>query len=128
MKQLFFILTLGVLSGCTNYGGYPSFPGGAYGGGYGYPSQPPTYYGYGGYPPPAYGYYPGPVYYGQSYGGYGYSEHEYRPPVSDDQRALNYLYDHRDQIKHLPPQQQKEVLREANQIMQHKNTNQHHSD
>lgn len=130
MKHLLAVLILGFFSGCANYGGYPSFPGGAYGGGYGYPYPPPVNYGYGGYPAPAYGYYPGPVYYGRSYGGYGYSEHEHRPPVSHDQKALNYIYDHRNQIQHLPPQQQREVLREANKIIQHNNAHQHrhHSD
>lgn len=123
-------MVLGVLSGCANYGGYPSYSGGGYGGGYGYPSYPPTVYGYGGYSAPAYGYYPGPVYYGRPYGGYGYSEHESHRPITNDQRALNYLYDHRNQFKHLPPQQQREVLREANKIMQHNNKqgHRHHSD
>ena len=131
MKQILPVLILGLLSGCANYGGYPSFPGGGYSGGVGYPyPTPPVNYGYGLYPVPAYGYYPGPVYYGRSYGGYGYSEREYRPPVSDDQRALNYLYDHRNEIKHLPPQQQREVLREADRIIQHNNRGHrpHHGD
>lgn len=126
MKQVLAVMVLGVLSGCANYGGYPSYPGGGYGGGYGYPSYPPTVYGYGGYPVPAYGYYPGPVYYGRPYGGYGYSEHESHRPITNDQRALNYLYDHRNQFKHLPPQQQREVLREANKIMQHNTSERHH--
>lgn len=118
MWQLLSILFLGLLSGCANYAGYP--------GAYGYPYPPPVNYGYGVYPIPAYGYYPGPVYYGRSYGGYGYSEHDHRPPVSNDQKALNYLYDHRNQIQRLPPRQQREVLREANKIMRHSQSHRHH--
>lgn len=115
------LLALGFFSGCGGYNSYPGMPGGGYG--YGY--QPPVNYGYGyGYPPypgPAYGYYPGPVY----YGGYGYSDHSPRPPVSNNQKALNYVYDHRNEIKRLPPQQQQQILRQAQQLGQ-QNKHQHH--
>ena len=136
MKQnMMVIVALGLLSGCGSYYSYPGMAGGDYGYGYGYP--PPVNYGYGygyaPYPSPAYGYYPGPVYYGRPYGGYGYGygddEHPPRPPISNNQKALNYVYDHRNQIQHLPPQQQRQILRQAEKLGQqsnHHRQNKHH--
>lgn len=124
MKKRLLVVTLSLLSGCGGYGSYPSFPGGAYG----YPVSSPPNFGYGGYPVPAYGYYPGPIYYGRSYGGFGYADHDEHPSISNDQKALNYLYDHRNQIQRLPPQQQREILREANQIAHHHDQANHHAE
>jgi len=76
--------------------------------------------------------YPGPVYYGRPYGGYGYgygyADHEGRPPISNDQKALNFVYDHRNQIQRLPPEQQREILRKVDQISHHNDHPKHHLD
>lgn len=120
MRQLLSTLILGVLSGCADYASYPA-P-------YGYPHPSSLNYGSGAYTAPSYAYYPGPVYYGHSYGWYGNSDYDRRPPISNDQKARNYLYDHRSQIQRLPPQQQREVLREANKIMRHPHSYKHHSE
>ena len=134
MKQnLMVIVALGFISGCGGYNSYPGIPRGGYGYEYGYP--PPVNYGYGyGYTPysvPAYGYYPGPVYYGRpygGYGGYGYPDHAPRPPISNNQKALNFIYDHRNQIQRLPPQQQQQILRQAQKLgQQNNNHRRHHS-
>lgn len=126
MKQKWIVLLVfGWISGCGGYNSYPGIPVGGYGYGYGY--APPVNYGYG-YAPylgPAYGHYPSPVYYGRPYGGYGYVEHSPRPPISNDQKALNFIYDHRNEIKRLPPQQQQQILRQAEKLTQHRN---HHHD
>ncbi len=111
-KNLMVFVVLGLLSGCGGYNSYPGMPGGGYG------------YGYTPYPGPAYGYYPGPVYYGRpygGYGGYGYSDHAPRPPISNNQKALNFIYDHRNQIQRLPPQQQQQILRQAEKLGQQNN-------
>lgn len=97
MKQfLILLLDFGFLPGCTGYNSYPGMPVG----GYGYP--PPVHY------------------------GYGYSGHTYRPPISNDQKALNYLYDHRNEIKRLPPQQQQQILRQAQKLKPQGNPGRHH--
>ena len=104
------------LTGCAGWGGY-----GANNGGFG---------GYPGYGYPAYGY-PGYAYGYPSYG-YGYSTYygsgapRYRqPPESETQKNLNTLYDHRNEIQRLPPQQQKAVIREANKLLQQRQREMH---
>jgi len=109
-------------TGCAGWGGF-----GANNGGWGdYPSYggSPVY----GYPPYGYGY--------PSYGyGYGYpsdpayyhsgAPHYRQPPETETQKNLNTLYDHRNEIQRLPPQQQKEVFREANKLLKQREREMH---
>lgn len=107
------LLFLGLIAGCAGYNSYPNSPQTAYGWGTG-GAYGPGYGGYGYAPPYPYGYYPGPEYrYPPGYG----SHRPSRPPLSAEQRALNYLYDHRRQIQRLPPQQQKDVARMAERLI-----------
>lgn len=93
-----------VLNGCAMFGGN----GGGYPGGYGYPGYgSPGGYGY----PAGYGYYPPR--------NYPPPPPRYQaPPMSPEQQQLKYLYDHREAIQKLPPEQQKEVLRRAKKMLE----------
>jgi hypothetical protein len=102
-------VVLGLLmAGCTGFG---SGNGGGVPGGYGYPGQyggygyPNRYGGYG--VPGGYGYYPPhPV----------YPQRQVAPP-SPEQKQLEYLYQHRDQIQKLPPEQRQQVLRHVDKLL-----------
>lgn len=39
------------------------------------------------------------------------------PPLSPAQQQLKYLYEHRDQINQLPPQQQQQVIKRARELL-----------
>jgi hypothetical protein len=129
MRDFLAILLAIGLSACTPLGG--SYPGGGYQGGYG--ARP--YYGYGGYPPyvNAYGYrrnhpyaYPPYDYRGRyphhphstgyGLGGYNYRPPKWNPPMTQAQKDLNTIYDHRNQIARLPHQQQRVITNRAQEL------------
>ena len=96
-----------LLAGCAGFGGDGGGYAGYYGA-YGYPGR----YGYpGGYPgyaaPGRYGYYPPRRYYPTPPA----------PPLSPAQQQLKYLYEHRDQINKLPPEQQQQVIKRAKELL-----------
>ena len=61
----------------------------------------------------SYGYPNGPNYYGEQVYYQDEQREPYRAPISDEQKELNYINDHRREIANLPPQEQKKILKEA---------------
>lgn len=93
---VFILLALMLMAtGCAGLGGFGGNQGGyGYPGGCGYPGA----YGY-----PPRNYYPHP---------------QYRQTLPEYQRKqLDYIYKNRDQIKNLPPEQQRQVMRHTERLL-----------
>lgn len=93
-----------------NYGYRPNYPR------YGYRGNQP-FYGYReGYPNHHYQErYPRYGQHGGSMGG-GYRQPQWRPPMTQTQKDLNTIYDNRNRISRLPPQQQQRVIQRAQEL------------
>jgi adenylate kinase len=50
-------------------------------------------------------------------GGYYPPAKPVEPPLSTDQQQLIYLYNHRDELAKLPPEQQKQVIKRAQELL-----------
>jgi hypothetical protein len=90
------VLYLASLSGCAALGGL-----GGFGGNNG---------GYGGYPN-----YGNPGGYG-GYGYPGYGQPQWNPPMTQTQKDLDTIYNNREKLAKLPPEQQKQVIQRATEL------------
>jgi hypothetical protein len=50
-------------------------------------------------------------------GGYYPPAKPAEPPLSADQQQLIYLYNHRDELAKLPPEQQKQIIKRAQELL-----------